>query len=51
MARIRKNISISEEQENAINEYDKDHPYAKIELSAILQTALNNILKKEGYLK
>ena len=48
--RIKKTISISEELNNALTQYNDDNPHAPLKLSGIMQESLIKILEKAGYL-
>jgi hypothetical protein len=49
MSAIRKACSISEDLDIRLLAYNKDHPYLTLNLSGILQDALDKRLKTEGY--
>ena len=49
MVSKRLNVSIPEELKERIDLYNKENPARPLNISAVLQSGLDNILKKEGY--
>lgn len=49
MASHRINVTIPEEMKERVERYNKDNPARPLNISAILQAGLDEILKKEGY--
>lgn len=46
---FRTNVTIPDDMKERLNKWEKDNPTKKINLSGILQIALDAELKKDGY--
>jgi post-segregation antitoxin (ccd killing protein) len=49
MVSHRLNVTIPEELKKRVDKYNKENPSRPLNISAVLQVALSDLLEKEGY--